>query len=77
VKLQQRDYIAWDKTAARHKWGSAQDSPFIFQTFVAFAAAKRDGLLPPAVTSFDAFCDAIADVSPAATDEDDVTRPTR
>jgi hypothetical protein len=78
VRLMQRDYIAWDKTTARQKWGSAQDAPFLFQTFVAYAAAKRLELLERG-TSFDAFCDAIADVSPARDDdgEDGVTRPTR
>jgi hypothetical protein len=43
VKVRNRDYIAWDMTAPRKKW-DAQRQPFLFGTFLAYSAAKREGL---------------------------------
>lgn len=37
------DRLRWDETAKRHGWGPATDSPFLAQTFVTWAAAKREG----------------------------------
>lgn len=35
------DYLMWDRTASRHNWPSAQQGPFLWQTFLAWAALKR------------------------------------
>lgn len=43
VTVRNRDYLAWDMTAPRRKW-NAQQQPFVFGNFLAWSAAKRDGL---------------------------------
>ena len=57
------DYVAYDRAAAKHGWGSSQTSPFLFSAFLAYSAARRAGHTPAGQT-FDAFCDTVADVSP-------------
>lgn len=78
VRIRQADYVAWDKTSLRHKWGSSADSPFLFSSFLAYNAAKREGHVPDG-QSFDAFCDQVLDVHPFRddTEEDGEARPTR
>lgn len=44
VQTDNRDLVLWDKTRGRHKWPSFQDAPFIWLTFISWAAAKRQGL---------------------------------
>lgn len=44
VRITMPDRIRWDVTAPRKKWGAARDVPFIADSFVTWAAAKRMGL---------------------------------
>jgi hypothetical protein len=43
VVVRNRDYLSWDMTAVRKKW-DAQAQPFLFTNFLAYSAAKREGL---------------------------------
>ena len=40
------DLIAWDMTAARHKWPAVKDAPFKWLTFLAWHACRREGRIP-------------------------------
>lgn len=40
-EIRNPDRVRWDLTAAKHKWPSFQDSPFLGMTFLAWAALKR------------------------------------
>ena len=73
VRITNRDRVAWDKTAPRHKWGSATEVPFLASTFLAWSAAYREGLTDLKFEAFSDACDDLADI----TTEDDTTRPTR
>lgn len=74
VRVTNPDRLRWDMTAPRKGWGKAQDVPFLAQTFVTWAAAKREGHtdLP-----WEAFQDQCLDITPLEVDEElDVIRPT-
>jgi hypothetical protein len=53
------DLIAWDKLMSR-KFDRATQV-FIFAAFLAYQGAQREGFYPG---TFDAFCDALADLTP-------------
>jgi hypothetical protein len=40
------DLVLWDRTRARHKWPTFQDAPFLWLTFLSWAAARRTGAIP-------------------------------
>ena len=44
------DLIRWDETRVKHKWPKYDEVPFIWLTFIAWAAARRQGLVGPEVT---------------------------
>lgn len=73
VRVDNRDLIRWDKTAPRQKW-NAQETPFLFQSFIGWAAAKRAGVLELDFDTFLAVALEVKDVKPSADDE---ARPTR
>lgn len=74
VRITNREYLAWDKTAPRKKWGTAQDVPFLAATFMAWAAAKREGLTG---STFDAFSEECEEVEAIQVEDEDLARPTR
>ena len=60
VRVTNRDRIAFEKTAARHKeWPDPARSQSFVMTFVTFAAAKRAG--HPAATTFEAWQEIVLD----------------
>lgn len=44
------DLVLWDRTRWRHKWPTFQDAPFLWLTFIAWAAARRTGAIDPKAT---------------------------
>jgi hypothetical protein len=50
VQTDNRDLLAWESTALRHKWGSFQDRPFKWLTFLAWSALRRSGDLETSLT---------------------------
>jgi hypothetical protein len=74
VRVTNRELVLWDKTAPRHKWGAAQDVPFLARSFTAWAAATRDGLT---AMRFEAWNDAPLMIEDLAEDGTDAARPTR
>ena len=71
VRVTNRDYLAWDKTSQRQKpvW-KADETPFLFATFLAWSAARRAG-------EFDGYFDAFAEVCEEIDQRDVVTDPTK
>lgn len=43
VLVVNRDFVAWDLTRGKKKWPSAEDAPFLLNTFLAHAASRRAG----------------------------------
>jgi hypothetical protein len=41
------DLVLWDRTAFRHKWPKPTDAPFLWMTFIGWAAARRTGAINP------------------------------
>jgi hypothetical protein len=74
VRIDNRDFVHWDMTAPRQKWGTASTAPFLFQTFIAWSALKREDLYSGGFTTFQRECLEAADVKG---DDDDTARPTR
>lgn len=70
VRVTQRDYIHWDKVAPRHKWGSSQDVPFLFSTFLSWSAARRGDQF---TGTFDEWCDVVDDVTPLKGEDEEVS----
>lgn len=48
------DLLAYERTATKHKWAAAGDSPVQWLTFIAWRAGLREGHIPPSMT-WDAF----------------------
>jgi len=48
VELQttNRELVLWDRTRIKHKWPTGQDAPFLWLTFISWAAARRTGAIP-------------------------------
>lgn len=40
------DLIRWDRQAAKLGWPTAQAAPFLWMTFLAWSAARREGAIP-------------------------------
>jgi len=75
VRVTNRELVLWDKTAPRRQWGAAQDVPFLANTFTAWAAARRAGVIGD--LKFEAFQELCLDVTDLAEDDSDAARPTR
>lgn len=47
LQVTNADLILWDKTRYRHKWPPVSEAPFVWLTFVSWAAARRTGAISP------------------------------
>jgi len=43
VTTKTADYLLFETTAKRHKWGGISDNPALWEAFLAFSAARRVG----------------------------------
>lgn len=41
------DLVLWDRTRTKHKWPQVGEAPFLWLTFVSWAAARRTGAITP------------------------------
>lgn len=71
VQARNPDYLRWDRTAAKHGWPTMQKAPFLWLTFIAWSAARREGLIPDAWT-WEAFSETHALQVTAAGDDEGV-----
>jgi len=73
VRITNRERIAYEKTAARHReWPPLEIGKHFAMTFMCYVAAKRDGLF---AGTFEGFCEALDDWEPIADEPADPTRP--
>ena len=65
------DLVAWDLTRARQRpaWPSFQDAPFLWLTFIGWAAARRTGAIEMGHT-FETWRDEVLEVSSVDDDEE-------
>jgi hypothetical protein len=68
------DLVLWDRTRAKHKWPTFQDAPFLWLTFLSWAAARRTGAIPSDLT-YERWEAETLDVE-ALTDDDSDALPT-
>lgn len=70
------DLVLWDRTRAKHKWPTFQDAPFLWLTFLSWAAARRTGAIEPDFT-YERWEAETLDVAAIADDAEtaDPTRP--
>ena len=47
LQTDNRDLVLWDMTRARHKWPKLDEAPFVWLTFISWAAARRTGAIEP------------------------------
>jgi hypothetical protein len=76
VQATNRDLVMYEREAARRKWPTPQVAPFTWLTFLAWSAARREGLIAGDVT-LPAFELVTLDVhNLSEDDEDDEVTPT-
>src|SRR5262245_54849357 len=78
IQTTNADLVLWDRTRIKHKWPTFQDAPFLWLTFLSWAAARRTGAIEPGHT-YEKWEAETLDVT-ALTDDDgdetgDPTRP--
>jgi len=66
------DQVAAEAVARRHKWGSIQESPMTWLSFMAWHGLQRKGLLDKAVT-YEAFNATLGSIEDAPEDPDQGT----
>lgn len=66
VQADNRDLLQWDRTRAKHRWPSGQEAPFVWLTFLAWHALRREGLTALSLTEFE---EAALEVGPAEDEE--------
>lgn len=62
-----RDYVNYENTARKHKWGPMGDNPAIWEAFAAWSALKRTGQFDG---TWEAFLDAAVNVEGTPFDVD-------
>jgi hypothetical protein len=74
VQADNRDLVLWDLTRAKHKWPKFDEAPFVWLTFISWAAARRQGAIPADVT-YERWRDEVLEVTTADDEEDDLGAP--
>jgi len=74
LQTDNRDLIRWDQTRLRHKWPTMDAAPFLWMTFISWAAARRTGAIPEDYR-YETWEAEVLEVQ-ALTDEDDTGIPT-
>jgi hypothetical protein len=75
VQTTNADLILAERTGRRHKWGPISESPITYQTFLAWAALRRRGMIPESVT-YETFEQTTASVSSIDDDDEEAGTPT-
>lgn len=76
IQTTNADLVLWDRTRAKHKWPKFDEAPFLWLTFLSWAAARRTGAIPSDYT-YERWEAETLDVSAAADDDENGTDPTR
>lgn len=70
IQTTNADLVLWDRTRIKHKWPKFEDAPFLWMTFISWAAARRSGLIPPD-TKYEAWETDVLSVDSTDDDESD------
>lgn len=46
IQTTNADLVLWDRTRVKHKWPKFDEAPFLWLTFLSWAAARRTGAIP-------------------------------
>ena len=66
------DMLKWDRERAKHRWPKGDEAPFVWMTFLAWHALRREGLIPDcSLAEFEQRCQAVTSEDP-----DDAADPT-
>jgi hypothetical protein len=79
VQCSNADLVRFDMTRAKHKWPGAQDAPFLWLTFISWAALRRTRVVADSVT-WEAFSESTLDIENLTDDGDgspDAVDPTQ
>lgn len=73
VQCTNADMVRFDLTRSKQKWPGPQDAPFLWLTFIAWAALRRTGAIEQTV-GYEAFADSTLEIENLTDDEsaDDV-----
>jgi hypothetical protein len=75
VQTTNGDLVLWDRTRATHKWPKFDDAPFLWFTFISWAALRRTGQIPTDM-KYEAFEKETLSVEPLDVDDEvDPTQP--
>ena len=69
VQTLNKDLLVWDRTRAARKWPTAEETPSVWMTFLAWTALTREGQIPKMTLA--EFEDACLSAQPDQPDEDD------
>lgn len=50
VQTANPDLVLWDMTRTKHRWPKFDEAPFLWLTFIAWAAARRTAAIPADLT---------------------------
>ena len=70
IQTTNADLVLWDRTRIKHKWPGFQDAPFLWLTFLSWAAARRTGAIEPEFR-YEKWEAEVLDVSALTDDEGD------
>jgi len=70
VQSTNADLVLWDMTRPRQKWPTMKDAPFLAQTFIAWAAARRTGAIPTEL-KWETFLESVLECTELDDDEDE------
>lgn len=74
VQTANPDLVLWDRTRVKKRWPKLDEGPFLWLTFIAWAAARRTGAIPRELT-YESWEAETLDVENLDADEDDETEP--
>lgn len=63
VQTANPDLVLWDMTRIKHKWPAVGDAPFLWLTFITWAAARRNGSVESDLT-FERWREEVENVEP-------------
>lgn len=75
VQCTNGDLVLWDRTRVKHRWPKFDEAPFLWLTFISWAAAKRTGALPDGLT-YERWEAEVLNVEALDNDEDGEGSPT-
>jgi len=70
------DLVLWDMTRVKHRWPKFDEAPFLWMTFLSWAAARRTGTITPEITFEEWKADVLEVTNPDVEPDDESGNPT-